>query len=276
MAQKVVIVVQARMSSSRLPGKVMMPILGKTLLARMIARLLMIRHRATVVIATSTHPGDDVIEQEANKIKVPCYRGSMDNVLDRHYQAALAFNADIVLKIPSDCPLIDPAIIDRVLSYFFKHRDKYDFVSNLHPATYPDGNDVEVMTMACLTKAWEQASRRLELEHTTPYIWEHPELFRIGNITWETGLDYSMSHRFTIDYPEDYEFIKTVFEELYRAKNDFSCDDILTLLNQKPEIYSLNAKYAGVNWYRHHLDELRTVGAGQTKKDPGILADGMI
>lgn len=266
MADKVVIIVQARMASSRLPGKVTMPILGKSLLARMIERLLIIRHRSTVVIATSTNAEDDVIVDEANLLKVPYYRGSLDNVLDRHYQAAKMHNADVVLKIPSDCPLIDPQIVDDVLDYFFDNKGKYDYVSNLHPATHPDGNDVEIMTIDCLQKAWENSIRPLELEHTTPYIWENPQLFRIGNLIWNTGLDYSMSHRFTIDYPEDYQFIKRVYDELYRTRDKFSCQDILDLLQHKPEIYQLNAKYAGVNWYRNHLEELKTISAEQTRQ----------
>ena len=262
---KVVIVVQARMSSTRLPGKILLPILGKSLLERMIERLQMITHEATIVIATSNSAQDVIIQTEAEKISVLCFRGSLNNCLDRHYQVGLAYDADIIVKIPSDCPLIDPRIIDEVLGYYFAHADEYDFVSNLHPATWPDGNDVEIMTMACLRKAWEEASRPLELEHTTPYIWENPDKFRIANVLWDADKDYSMSHRFTIDYPGDYQFIKTVFEELYPQNVNFSCDDILNLLQAKPEIYQLNAAYAGVNWYRNHLDELKTVGAGQTK-----------
>lgn len=256
------------MSSSRLPGKVMMPILGKSLLAQMVRRLLMIRHTATVVIATSQEAEDDIIEQEAHKLKVACYRGSLDNLLDRHYEVGELYNAELVVKIPSDCPLVDPRVIDQTLSYYFDHKNQFDYVSNLHPATWPDGNDVEVMTMDCLSNAWENASTTMELEHTTPYIWENPDKFRIGNLTWETGLDYSMSHRFTIDYEADYQFIKRVFEELYPKAEDFSCQDILDLLERKPEIYKLNSRYAGVNWYRHHLDELKTVGTGQTKNAP--------
>jgi spore coat polysaccharide biosynthesis protein SpsF len=265
MAEKAVIVVQARMSSSRLPGKVMLPVLGKSILYRMIERLLMVQHRAQVVIATSEDNADDVIEQEALRMNVPCYRGSLNNLLDRHYLAAKQFNADIVLKIPSDCPLIDSRIIDQALDFYFVHTGKYDFVSNLHPATFPDGNDVEIMTMACLERTWKEAARPLELEHTTPYIWENQDKFRIGNVSWLTGKDYSMSHRFTIDYEADYQFIKRVFEELYPGKPDFSCDDILNLLDKKPEIYAINAQYAGVNWYRNHLDELKTISSGQTK-----------
>jgi spore coat polysaccharide biosynthesis protein SpsF len=262
---KVVIVVQARMSSTRLPGKVLLPILGKSLLECMIERLQMIKHEATIVIATSDHEQDDVLQTESDRIGVPCFRGSLDNCLDRHYQAGLKYAAEVVIKIPSDCPLIDPRIIDEVLGYYFAHEGDYDFVNNLHPATWPDGNDVEIMTMACIEKAWKEASRKLELEHTTPYIWENPDKFRIANITWSAGKDYSMSHRFTIDYPEDYQFIKRVYEELYEQKPDFSCDDILNLLESKPEIYQINSGYAGVNWYRNHLDELKTVGPDQTK-----------
>jgi len=121
------------------------------------------------------------------------------------------------------------------------------------------------MTMPCIEKAWKEATRKLELEHTTPYIWENPNKFRIANISWSAVKDYSMSHRFTIDYPEDYQFIKRVYEELYPTNVNFSCEDILALLATKPEIYEINAGYAGVNWYRNHLDELKTVGADQTK-----------
>src|ERR1700712_958815 len=261
----IVIVVQARMSSSRLPGKVLLPILGKTLLCRMIERLQMVKHKVQIVIATSTDERDNAIETEAAVIGVPCYRGSLDNCLDRHYQAGKQYHADVVIKIPSDCPLIDPQIIDEVLDFYFAHQGEYDFVNNLHPATWPDGNDVEIMTMACLDKTNAEASRPLELEHTTPYIWENPDQFKIANITWSTGLDYSMSHRLTIDYPADYDFIVKVYEELYPQKVNFSCDDILMLLNQKPEIYHINALYAGVNWYRNHLNELKTVGAQNTR-----------
>jgi len=231
----------------------------------MIERLQMIRHKAQVVIAIPQDEAGGIIEQEATQMNVPCYCGSLNNLLDRHYRAAKQYDADIVLKIPSDCPLIDPRIIDEVLDFYFLHSGEYDFVSNLHPATFPDGNDVEIMTMDCIEKAWNEADRILELEHTTPYIWERPEEFRIGNLNWSTGLDYSMSHRFTIDYEADYQFIKRVYGELYAKKPDFSCEDILNLLKDKPEIYNINAKYAGVNWYRNHLDELKTISSGHTK-----------
>lgn len=269
MTDRIVIVVQARMSSSRLPGKVMLPILGESLLFRMMERLQMIRHPAQFVVAIPDEERGGAIEQECSRMSIPFFCGSRDNVLDRHYQVGKAFNADIVLKIPSDCPLIDPRIIDQVLDFYFDHPGKYDYVSNLHPATFPDGNDVEVMTMQCLEETWRHASRQLELEHTTPYIWENQDKFRIGNVVCKAGKDYSMSHRFTIDYMADYEFIKAVFEELYPQKSDFSCNDILDLLEERPDIYQLNAAYSGVNWYRDHLDELKTISPAQTKTVAG-------
>lgn len=266
MADKTVIVVQARMSSSRLPGKVMLPILGKSLLYRMMERLKMVRNKVQLIIAATDKAEDDVIERESLKMGVACFRGNLYNLLDRHYQAATFFNADHVVKIPSDCPLIDPNIIDDVLDFYFTNPGKYDYVSNLHPATFPDGNDVEIMSIGCLEKTWKEAKRPLELEHTTPYIWENPEKFNIGNLLWDLGDDLSMSHRFTIDYEADYQFIKRVFEELYPVNPLFSCRDILNLLAEKPEIYNINAQYAGVNWYRNHLDELTTISPEQTRQ----------
>jgi spore coat polysaccharide biosynthesis protein SpsF len=257
MDERVVIIVPARMASSRLYGKVMLPILGKSLLARMVERIGMIQHQASIVIATSEGPEDDVIAQEAESLNVQCYRGSLGNLLDRHYQAAKFFNADVVVKIPADCPLIDPRIIDKALEYFFSNRQKFDYVSNQYPATYPDGNDVEIMTMACLKQAWENAGRPYDLEHTSPYIYENPLIFNIGNVTWETGLDYSMSHRFALDHPEDFYFIERVFKELYPVCNRFSCQDILNLLKLKPEIYEINAPYNSTNWYNKHLSEVK-------------------
>jgi spore coat polysaccharide biosynthesis protein SpsF len=260
------IVVQARMSSSRLEGKVMLPILNEPLLYRMIERLKQIKHSVNIVVATSIEKVDYEIAQLCHDKNITFYRGDLNNLLDRHYQIGLITGANVVIKIPSDCPLIDPQIIDKVIDFYLNNSNKYDFVSNLHPATYPDGNDVELMTFDALEKAWKEAHQSFELEHTTPYIWENPDLFRIGNVEWETELDYSMSHRFTIDYEADYQFIKRIYEELYPKNPAFNLADILDLITLKPDIYNINKKYAGVNWYRYHLNELTTINASQTNE----------
>lgn len=262
---KIVTVIQARTGSSRLPNKILLPLANKPLLYRMFERVAASKMCGTIVIATTTDKSDDVVENLCNKFNMICYRGHPTDLLDRHYQAAKLFSADAVVKIPSDCPLIDPNIIDKVLNYYMENLNYFDYVSNLHPPTYPDGNDVEIMSFKALSDAWENASRELEREHTTPYFWENPDKFRIGNVIWETGLDYSMSHRFTIDYEKDYNFIKQVYDELYSVNPIFTLNDILDLLDRKPEIKKINEEYCGVNWYRNHLDELKTITPDQTK-----------
>jgi len=262
---KIVTVIQSRMDSSRLPGKVMMPLAGQPLLSRLYQRVVASEFAGDTVIAATEEKSDLPIIKLCEENKIKYFRGHSTDLLDRHYQAAKTFNADVVVKIPSDCPLIDPIIIDKVIKYYIDNKHKFDFVSNLHSPSYPDGNDVEVMTMESLEDAWQNAELPLEREHTTPYFWDNPEKFRIGNVKWETGLDFSMTHRFTIDYKEDYDFIKEVYDELYTENNMFTLNDILNLLNDKPKIKKINEKYAGVNWYRNHLNELKTIDPGQTK-----------
>jgi spore coat polysaccharide biosynthesis protein SpsF len=258
--------IQARRGSSRLPDKISLDLCGRPLLVRQVERVQLASRAGQVAVITTTDPADDALADMCQQHGIAVFRGNALDLLDRHYQAALHYGeTEAVVKIPSDCPLIDPAIIDKVLGYYDATQGQYDFVSNLHPATYPDGNDVEVMTFAALETAWREAQRPLEREHTTPFFWENPERFRLVNVAWETGLDYSMSHRFTIDYAADYEFIKAVYEALYPVNPAFSLADILSLLKQRPDIYALNADLAGVNWYRNHLDELKTVNAGNTK-----------
>ena len=262
---KIVTVIQARTGSSRLPNKIFLPLAEKPLLIRMYERVSASKLSGTIVIATTKDRSDDKVEELCKEYNLNYFRGHPTDLLDRHYQATKVFNADAVVKIPSDCPLIDPLVIDKVLNYYLNNSDMFDYVSNLHPATYPDGNDVEIFSMSVMEDAWLNAKKDLEREHTTPYFWENPDKFRIGNVKWKTGLDYSMSHRFTIDYEKDYNFIKSVYDELYPVNNIFTLQDILDLLDRKPEIKKLNEEYCGVNWYRNHLDELKTITSEQTK-----------
>ncbi len=242
-----------------------MPLSGKPLLVRMYERVASSKTVKEIVVATTIDECDNEVEQLCKDYSINFFRGHPADLLDRHYKAAMEYEADVIVKIPSDCPLICPDVIDKVLEYFIENEDKFDFVSNLHPATFPDGNDVEVMSFKTLETAWKDAVKDFEREHTTPYIWERPELFRTGNVEWETGLDFSMSHRFTIDYSEDYEFIKKIYEELYDENRVFTLCDIMMLLDKKPEIKKINEMYAGVNWYRDHLDELKTISLRETR-----------
>jgi spore coat polysaccharide biosynthesis protein SpsF len=266
---RILIVVQARMGSSRLPGKVMRPLAGEPLLLRLIERLRAVRLPCRIVVATTRLEEDEPIRQLCRAARVDCLSGHPTDLLDRHYQAALRYDAQAVVKIPSDCPLIDPAAVDRVVGLFVAAAGRYDYVSNLHPASWPDGNDVEVVTMAALRTAWREGWRPHEREHTTPFLWDQPERFRLGNEAWNTGRDASLSHRFTVDYPEDYALAAAVYEALWRPTRPvFGTAEILGLLEARHDLLALNAHLAGVNWYRHHLGVLRTVDAAHTRMPP--------
>ncbi len=261
----VVTVVQARCGSTRLPRKVLLPLGDATILEKMVERVARARRHGTLVVAATTAPEDDEIEVVCARARLPCYRGHPEDLLDRHYQVARALGAAYVVKIPSDCPLIDPVVIDRVIGAYLNAPDGCDYLSNLHPQSYPDGNDVEICSFAALESAWRLATRGFEREHTTPFLWERPNLFRIGNVTWETGLDLSKSHRVVLDYVEDYEVIRRVFDALSPTNPWFGVADVVRYLDDHPDVATLNARHRGVNWYRHHLAELRTVTAADTR-----------
>lgn len=262
----ILIIIQARRGSTRLPDKVLLPVCGKEILVRMVERVKQSAYGINTIVATTNKKDDDLIVEICKREKINYFRGDENDLLDRHYHASLYYEAEIVAKIPSDCPLIDPKTINKVFYHFFSNYPYYDYVSNLHPPTYPDGNDVEVMKISTLELAWKNAKEQFQREHTTPYIWDNPEMFRIGNVTWESGLDYSMTHRFTLDYKEDYEFIKNIYEELYPTNPYFGLYDILNLIDTKKSyLKEINKKYIGVNWYRNHLDSLKTITKEQTK-----------
>lgn len=261
----VLILIQARMNSTRLPKKVMLSVCGKPILLRMYERVCRSKYAEHVVIITSTRKDDNVIENFCLNEGILYYRGHATDLLDRHYKAAKKFKAKTIVKIPSDCPLIDPKIIDKVIGFYFDNFPNYDYVSNLHPASYPDGNDVEVMSMDSLEKAWICANKNYEREHTTPFIWENPNLFKIGNVKWFDGLDYSFTHRWTLDYEEDYILIRAIYQELYHKNPNFGIDDILDLLEKKPHLKKINAKHLGKYWYTDHLNELKNINEFRNK-----------
>ncbi len=268
----IAIVVQARCGSTRLPGKVMLPLAGEPLILRQLERIRRTRHEVAIVVATTRSATDNALEEVCRRAGYLVYRGDEFDLLDRHLRAAQMVSANAVVKIPSDCPLIDPAIIDKVIGTFLANRHMVDYVSNLHPATYPDGNDVEIFTTEVLERAWQCAAKGYEREHTTPWMWDGNPSVRCMNVAWDRGVDYSMTHRWTLDYPEDYMFVRAVYEALYPTTPRFGIYDILNLLDNHAEIAGLNAHLAGVNWYRNHLDELITVRPGQTREHPSSSA----
>lgn len=241
---RIVIVIQARMASSRLPGKVMLPVTGAPLLQRMLERVRRNRSADEVVVATTRAPEDEAIVDLCQKLRVPVVRGHTTDCLQRHLDAARALAADAVVKIPSDCPMIDPAVIDRVLGTFRAQAGAVDYVGNLNPGTWPDGNDVEVLTRAALERAGREADSPFDREHTTPYVWSNPARFRLRNVRWETGRDYARSHRWVVDWRADYDFVCACFDALYPAFGPgFAVQDVLDLLARRPALGAINAAH---------------------------------
>jgi spore coat polysaccharide biosynthesis protein SpsF len=256
---KVLTLLQARLGSSRFPGKILKPLGAGTVLSEMLARVQAAKLAGQIVVATTTDAQDEPIVAHCRSLGVEVFRGHPLDLLDRHYQAQQSYRSDITVKIPTDCPLIDPAVIDQVIGVFLENPGRWDYVSNLHPPTYPDGNDVEVMAAGALARAWKEAHGNAEREHTTPYLWDNPEKFGIHNVVWETGLDYSQSHRWVLDYPEDYEFIQALHERLSGPQPLFGVRDILACLDENPQLRSLNARWLGDSWYLRQGDELKTL-----------------
>ncbi len=231
---KVVAVIQARMGSTRLPGKVLKDLSGKTVLARVVERVRRAKLINEVMVATTDLAADDAIVAECRKIPVMVSRGDQEDVLDRYFRAAQLGKADVVVRITSDCPLIDPQVTDKTIAAFLEAQP--DYASNVMDRKYPRGLDTEVVSVGALERAWRLARKPYEREHVTPYIYEHPAEFKLLSVTGD--VDYS-AHRWTVDTPEDLEFMRAVYSRM-DADAEFSGRDVLDLLERQPELVELN------------------------------------
>mgnify|MGYP001942273858 CR=1 FL=1 len=237
-AMQVLAILQARFNSTRLPGKVLKPILGKAMLAQQVERLQQVKSVDKLIIATSSQASDDVIEQLCQKLAVNCYRGSLDDVLDRYYQASKNHQAQHIVRITGDCPLIDIDIVEQVVN--MHTTSNFDYTSNIQPATFPDGLDVEIFKFSALEKAWLGANKPSEREHVTLYIRNNPDLYNCQNFTHTKDLSHL---RWTVDEPEDFDFVTKVYQALYQKKPFFNYSDIISLLIEQPHLQTINQKY---------------------------------
>jgi spore coat polysaccharide biosynthesis protein SpsF len=236
---RTVAIIQARMTSTRMPGKILSPILGKPMLELLIERLRRARRLDDVWVATTTNAADDPTEERARRLGAGCFRGSELDVLDRVLQAAHAARADVLVEITGDCPLIDPVVVDQLVETYFANQ--YDYVSNVLHRTYPVGLDAQVYSTGVLERVASLTDDPTDHEHVSLYIYEHPELFRLHNVT--SGLPDAEEVgklRLTVDTPEDFALIEAIFAELYPSKPDFTLPDILDLLRRRPELLALN------------------------------------
>ena len=259
-----VAIIQGRMGSSRLPGKVLLDIAGKPMLQHVIERTRRAQSLAAVVVATSSDPADNPIAAFCAALSVPCARGSLHDVLDRYYQAAQEQQAKVVVRITADCPMIDPDLIDETVRLVTEpppgHR--VDFAANRLPPpfgrSFPIGLDVEVCTFAALQRAWQEATETFQREHVMPFIYEGTTLTPLTHAALRTShLSYGLSPRgfgilqlhhipdygtlrWTVDTPEDLEFVRQVFARL-GGKPDFTWQDVLAILQKEPELADINA-----------------------------------
>jgi spore coat polysaccharide biosynthesis protein SpsF len=234
---KVVGIIQARMGSTRLPGKVVADIHGRPMLWYVVQRTRAAETLDEVVVATTTEPADNVIVAFCREHKVGCFRGSEQDVLDRYYQAARKHDAEAVVRITSDCPLIDPEVIDRTVRAFLDKQP--DYASNSVVRTYPRGLDTEVMTFRALELAWHEARHPYQRAHVTPYIYENQGQFKILSVTGDQ--DHS-AYRWTVDTPEDLAFVRAVYA---RCEGEGSLlSDVMRLLEREPELVEINRSVA--------------------------------
>jgi spore coat polysaccharide biosynthesis protein SpsF len=233
---QIVIIVQARMGATRLPGKPLKLVLGKPLLGYLMDRLKRVKRADQLVVATTQNPQDQKIVDWCTAAGLTVFKGSEEDVLDRYYQTAKEAGAEVVVRVTGDCPLIDPEIVDRVIELFLS--GNYDYVSNVLERTFPRGMDVEVFSFKALEKAALEAKAPEEREHVTPFIYRHPELFRLGNLK---GKKNDSKFRLTVDTKEDLMVVSLLIEALYPKKQNFTLEDLLGALQENPEWEKINS-----------------------------------
>ncbi len=233
-----VIIVQARMGSTRLPGKTMKHVIGRPLLSFAIERLQRTTQCDEILVATTRNPKDQKIIDFCRNEHIYFYVGDEDDVLDRYYQAAKTSGAEAIVRVTGDCPLTDPKVVDHIVSIFHENYPKYDYVSNVIDRTYPRGLDVEVFSMRCLEEMKRYATSPDEREHVTTYVLHHPDRFNTHSVTQAD--DHSF-HRWTVDTEDDLQLVTQIIEELYPTKSNFSTNDVLALLEANPDWLEINA-----------------------------------
>jgi len=214
----------------------MLELMGKQVIEQVLNQVSYSKLINTVVLATSIDPSDDPLEAWAKKSGSNCFRGSLENVLERFYGAAQKYKADAVVRITGDCPLIDPELVDTCIHSFLV--DDFDYYSNINPPTFPDGLDCEVIKYSALETAYKSARLKSEIEHVTPFIRNNPALFKIGNCSSAINYEY---HRWTLDNKEDFELIEKIYSRLYSVGKYVAWTDVIRLLEENPEWLKINS-----------------------------------
>ncbi|QJD87190.1 cytidylyltransferase domain-containing protein [Cohnella herbarum] len=268
---KVVAIIQARMGSSRLPGKILRSLDGISVLELIHKRLSQCGSLHEIVVATSSSEKDDAVEKEMLRLNIEVYRGDENDVLDRYYRVAAMTGADVIVRITGDCPLIDPGIVDTVVGSFLDQYLSLHYVSNIHPPTFPDGLDVEVFSFEALERAWKEADNPFDREHVTPFIHRHPQWFPCNNVA--ASQDYS-GMRWTLDEEKDYEFLLALTEkaaELGVSARLATLEDWFRIVERYPRLAEINGGYqrnegSSIDWsYAEHREVAMAENKGADK-----------
>lgn len=230
-------ILQARFSSTRLPGKVLKKILGKPMLSLQLERVMCASKIDKLIVATSTDSSDNEIENLCKEMQMPCFRGSLNDVLDRFYKASIQYKPLHVVRLTGDCPLIDPQIIDEMIDFYLN--GEFDYATNsIEPYTFPDGLDVEIFKFNVLETTLKEAILPSHHEHVTSFIRQNPERFKIGR--YESQIDLSRL-RWTVDNAEDFDLVRQIYEALYKQNPKFTTQDVLVFLRKNPSLLRINS-----------------------------------
>ena len=251
LTMKVIAIVLARMNSARLPGKVLMSLANKPVLAHIVERLSYCKLVDKILIATSHERSDNPIAEYCENNNINYYRGNLDDVLDRYYQAAKTYNAETILRVTGDCPAIDPIVVDAVIAGYLSN--KYDLYGL--GGEFPDGLDCTVFSFLALEKAWKESKLKSEREHVCPYMEKNPQMFNNGMLELFKGLE---KHRWTLDTPNDYDLLSKVFNKLYREKTPFLTHEILQFFQNHPKLLEINSDIVRNEGYLKSIQEENT------------------
>ena len=250
----IIAIIQARLGSTRLPNKVMKYLGDKTVLEHVVSRVKQSKYIDEVFVATTIDRNNLPIIHLCSSQNIRVFFGSEEDVLDRFYQLAKLICPEHIVRITADCPLIDPEIIDLIIKTHLG--SNCDYTSNTIEDSYPDGLDTEIFTFSSLTKAWQEAKLLSEREHVTPYMKKHPELFSLNSIV--SKINYA-NKRWTLDTDQDFEFLKSIFENLYYSNNFFGMNDIINLINEQPSLEKINANIIRNEGYLKSVEKDKTI-----------------
>jgi spore coat polysaccharide biosynthesis protein SpsF len=263
MPARVVAIIQARLGSTRLPGKTLADIGGRPLLEHVVERVLATPGVDDVVLATTASPSDEPLVAWARRFGLPAVRGSEEDVLDRFHDALSAYSADAVMRVTPDCPLLDPDVAAKVVATWRARTPALEYVSNVHPPTFPDGLDTEVVSRHALETAWKEATDPADREHVTPFVWRQPGRFPAATVEAEGNRSRDLSRlRWTVDTAPDLAFVREVHRLLPPGRRGYRMEEVLAVLDQHPELERINAGQARNEGYARSVAAARARAQG--------------